>query len=253
MRIIPHLIHAVVGGATRAVVLSNDTDVLVLLLHYWKMAHGHGLKELWMRARTGKSTRYLPVHILAMEIGEPLCRILPAVHCLTGCDSTSKYGTKAAALKANPENYLIDFGKDITRINIKLAEEYLVQVIKPGSSLKSLDELRYHLYHFSKKTIIDLPPTSHATEGHILRAFYNTYLQLHCLDGPNLDAKQFGYIQDDELMKPHQYQQLLPDDFPMPCKCTTCGTKRCPCRKDKYPCCPYCNCQASGVCRNPSN
>ena len=99
VRIIPHLIHAVVGGATRAVVLSNDTDVLVLLLHYWKMAHGHGLKELWMRAGTGKSTRYLPVHILAVEIGDPLCQILRAVHCLTGCDSTSKFGTKAAALR----------------------------------------------------------------------------------------------------------------------------------------------------------
>ena len=30
-------------------------------------------------------------------------------------------------------------------------------------------------------TITDLPPTSYATEGHIQRAFYATYMQVNCL------------------------------------------------------------------------
>ena len=34
-RLIPHAVDAVKFGARRLVVLSNDTDVLVLLLHYW--------------------------------------------------------------------------------------------------------------------------------------------------------------------------------------------------------------------------
>ena len=152
-----------------------------------------------------------------------MCKVLLAVHHLAGCDTTSKFGTKATGLKAKPEVYLKDFGKDPQNINIQLIEEYLVQVYKPGTSLKTLDELRYHLYHHSKKTIIDLPPTSRGIKGHILRAFHGTYLQMHCLDGPKLDATHFGYCYEDELMKPCQYQKLIPDDFPTPCKCKTCN------------------------------
>lgn len=180
-------------------------------------------------------------------------KVLPAVHQLTGCDITSKLGTKAAGLKAEPEVYLKDFGKDPENIDVELIEEHLVQVYKPGASMKTLDELRYHLYHHSKKAITGLPPTSRATEGHILRAFHGTCLQMHCLDGPKLDATYFGYCYEDDLLKSCQHRKLLPDDFPTPCKCKTCGTIRCPCRKAKYPCCPYCSCQAtSNICRNPT-
>lgn len=73
------------------------------------------------------------------------------LHHLTGCDSVSKFGTKAAALKANPEHYLHDFGKDPNGIDFDLVEEFLVNVYKCGTNCKSMDELRYHLYHHSVK------------------------------------------------------------------------------------------------------
>ena len=95
-------------------------------------------------------------------------------------------------MKAKPEVYLNDFGKDPENINLQLIEEYLVQVYKIGASRKMLDELRYHLYHHNKKTINGLPP-SRAIEGRILRAFHGTYLQMHCLDGPRLNSTHFGY------------------------------------------------------------
>ena len=63
------MLHSVTGGATRIVVLFNDTDVLVLLLHFWAALRAHGLQELWMRAGVAKSTRYLPVHVLAHRLG----------------------------------------------------------------------------------------------------------------------------------------------------------------------------------------
>lgn len=84
------------------VVLSSDTDVLVLLLHFSQIFKTHGMFELWMRAGVGDSIRYIPVHVLAGKQGHELCDVLPAVHALTGCDITSKFGTKLAALKANP-------------------------------------------------------------------------------------------------------------------------------------------------------
>ena len=49
-----------------------------------------------------ETTKYIPIHYLASDKGTDLCKVLPAVITLTGCDYTSKVGTKQAALKANP-------------------------------------------------------------------------------------------------------------------------------------------------------
>ena len=67
-RIIPHAMHAVRSGIQRIVALSGDTDVFVLFMHYWGILHSEGLKELWVRAGVGDTTRYIPVHILATRI-----------------------------------------------------------------------------------------------------------------------------------------------------------------------------------------
>ena len=53
VRMIPHALHAVNCGASRVVILSNDTDVMVLELHYWNLLKDHGLKELWIRVVLG--------------------------------------------------------------------------------------------------------------------------------------------------------------------------------------------------------
>ena len=42
VRMIPH---APKCEASRVVILSKDTDVMVLGLHYWNLLKGHGLKE----------------------------------------------------------------------------------------------------------------------------------------------------------------------------------------------------------------
>ena len=52
----------------------------------------------------------MPLHILYERLGGDVCAILPALHSLTGCDITSKIGTKKAALKSEPVTYLQGFG-----------------------------------------------------------------------------------------------------------------------------------------------
>jgi len=94
----------------RVIVLSADTDVFFLMVYYWNVLQSHGLSELWVKAGIGYSTRFVPIHVLAAQIGENSCQVLPAVHVLTGCVYTSKIGTKHAALMTNPEHYLADFG-----------------------------------------------------------------------------------------------------------------------------------------------
>ena len=55
-------------------------------------------------------SQFHPVHELVVQLEESLCKVLPAIHTLTGCDYTSKFGTKATSLKASPETFLKVFG-----------------------------------------------------------------------------------------------------------------------------------------------
>ena len=259
-RLMPHTLDAAKRNHDRVIVLSSDTDVLVLLLYYWNIFNRNGLKELWVRAGVGDTTRYLPVHTLADKIGS-LCSVLPAVHALTGCDTTSKFGTKPAGLKVNPSKYLMEFAKSSSHINIEVlyvqAEEYLIQVLKNGSSAKSMDELRYSLYHQSKNMTVDqLPPTSYSTLGHIKRAYYTCHVLLNSLDGKIvLDPKDYGYEEKDGILVATKFQRLIPDGLSQYCSCLKCSTVRCYCRKNQVPCCLFCKCQGlqqdDSCCKNP--
>ncbi len=258
-RLMPHAFHAIDTGTKRIVILSSDTDVLVLALHFWTRMQSRGLLEMWMRAGVGNSTRYIPLHTMASN-NEPLCLVLPAVHALTGCDSTSKVGTKLSALKADPINYLADFGKSLNDPNLEHAftnaEEYLVHVLKPRTTCKTMDELRYTLYHQSKVSDIDeLPPTSHATSGHLLRSLYTAHRQINCLTCPLADPRQYGFEEVEGVLKPVTYSRLYPTDIVQSCACQQCATKRCECRKNGVPCCLFCKCQGGQFgdsgCKNP--
>ena len=83
----------------------------------------------------------LPVHVLAERLGESLCQVLVAVHTLTGCDYTSKFWTKHAGLNCVPEKFLTNFGTLIGDQSESMAnaEEFLVQVLKKGSSCKNVE------------------------------------------------------------------------------------------------------------------
>ena len=224
------------------------------------MFHQRGLKSLWMRLGLGNTIRYVPIHTLA-ERHKEICDVLPAIHTLTGCDVTSKFGTKQAALKANPTKYLEQFGKitgDLnTEIIIRQAEQYLVKVLKHGSSCTTVDELLYAIYHQNQTTLIsELPPTSFATEEHILRAFYATHLQINCLMNLDVSPELYGYVKDDNLLVPKRLIRLLPDDLIECCNCARCTTKRCICRENSIPCCAFCKCLRNNdaeMCSNPYN
>jgi hypothetical protein len=112
-------------------------------------------------------------------------------------DITSKFGTKAAGIKADPVLYhLKDFGRAEADVQdcVLNAEKYLVQVLSRGNhGIEMMDSLRYNMYHHRKSmTILDLPPTSYATEGHILRAVYMTYMQINCLRDFTLNPQKYG-------------------------------------------------------------
>lgn len=58
-----------------------------------------GLREMWIRAGVGNTTRYIPLPVLGDKLGTDTCNTLVALHHLTGCDYSNKFGIKAAALR----------------------------------------------------------------------------------------------------------------------------------------------------------
>ena len=256
IRIIPHCLDSVRSGLKRLAILSNDTDVFVIAMYFVECFKSNGLIELWFRAGTGETTRYIPLHVLASKLGQPLCEVLPAVHALTGCDVTSKFGTKSAGLKVDPTIFLKDFGKIWDDATVCNAEHYLVQVLSRGNhSITTLDDLRYNMYHQRKATtILDLPPTSHAAKGHILRAFYAAYIQINCLTNVSLDPLQYGFQMEEGTLEAKSVYRPLPDHMATNCTCMKCATSRCPCRDEGLPCCAFCKCQSRdhNPCKNPN-
>ena len=70
---------------------------------------------------------------------------------------------KKAALKANPEKFLGQFGMlpPLPQTIIKKAEEYLVKVLRPGSEAKNFSGMRAEVFHHTKGSSQQkLPQTS---------------------------------------------------------------------------------------------
>ena len=174
MRIIPHIKWALINGAENLLVLSNDTDVLALLLYYLSTYKEYGLKQLWIRIGSGEKQRFIPVHTLGKKLGPELCKVVLKLHIDTGCDYLSQVGTKKSALKADPILHLYNFATcdQINEEDIKSAECFLIKVLTSDRSIKTFDDRR--LRHFTQKVLImHLPPTSFfVVHGHISRWWY---------------------------------------------------------------------------------
>jgi len=82
------LLHAVSLSSVnqRIIVRCDDTNVLVLLIHYFN--RGLLAKEVFMFTGHSGKERYIPIHDTATELGTSVCECLPAVHALSGYDST---------------------------------------------------------------------------------------------------------------------------------------------------------------------
>ena len=137
---------------------------------------------------------YHCTYILHTRIVSDQTSVLPALHCLTGCDTTSKIGTK----KAEPHKLLKHFGLSSTtsRAEYKSAEQFIVKVLRNTTKL--------FLQSFAKGTShLNLPPTSDGILPHIKRTFYNTYLitsALNCSSAEAISPQQA--LQDNQLEGP---------------------------------------------------
>ncbi|KAF5297723.1 hypothetical protein FQR65_LT19684 [Abscondita terminalis] len=128
----------------RIVVKSDDTDVLILLLHYYNCDANDILEKVYMeKGHSSVSTsqkRFIPIHTLAHNLGNSICNSLPAFHALTGCDTTNslfKIGKNSAfnVLSKNVNNMqLHHFGKTTISESITVARKFILHLYKQESA-----------------------------------------------------------------------------------------------------------------------
>ena len=109
---IVHIVSAANKDLKQVVVLSNGTDVVMDTLAYFHVFKTTNLNRIWVKFEIHDRQRHIPIHRLAEILGTEKSWALLKAHILTGCDVTSKTGSKSVACKACPEKHLYDFGED---------------------------------------------------------------------------------------------------------------------------------------------
>ena len=161
------------------------------------------------------------------------------------------------------ETYLQDFRKRLLleSEHIRLAEEYLVQVVKSNAIEKTFDKLRYSIYTHNLDTT-GFPPTSHSTiHGHIPRWWFLIKKSRGLLDTSefNLNPMDYGWIERDGHLLPNKYLHVAPEELGKCCKCksrdrrTNCRSKKCTCRKAAQVCTAFCQRKALCVTKADDN
>ena len=96
------------SGPTFMTLSLGDINVFVCLLYLIRISwKDPGLKELWFIRNSKMRRSNLPLQDKCGALGDKLARCFPALHALTGCDTTPKIFSKLAALKAIHKNLFL--------------------------------------------------------------------------------------------------------------------------------------------------
>ena len=110
-------------------------------------------------------------HIMYQKLGANFFSVLLNAHVLTGCDMTSKVGTKESTIKVKPDTLLHAFDSTDEINFLRQSDEYLVKVVSPTTRC-TFDELRFENYTAKKASLRNLSPTSSSIKGYLYRCFF---------------------------------------------------------------------------------
>ncbi|CAG2215571.1 unnamed protein product [Mytilus edulis] len=137
--------------------------------------------------------RYIPIHELSKSLSPLLANILPAVHALTGCDTTSAifgFGKKTVfkLIRKSPSKFtnLQNFDKIDFSTSLSAARELISSLYDPkdkfASSHVDLNKLRVKLATCKDTSLLRLPPSEPAFKEHVLRSCLQTKIWICASD-----------------------------------------------------------------------
>ena len=244
---------------TRLILRCDDTDVLVLLLHYWSrgMLSTEVFMHCWHSGKDITRERYIPVHEIAQRLGQDVCNILSAVHALSGCDSTSsvyRMGKKTAYSVLTKNDTALQGLGDLQNESTFIRSAKNCVLLMHGKKAKkhsSLNDLRYHLATTTDKPASELPPTY---QQHSLRARYQSIIwcQSHIAKPEIASPVGQGWHMDSvNGLQPIFFRN---ESAPVEVRDVThlyCTDKKCECLQAGLECLEICSCMSD--CSNPLN
>ena len=247
------------------VVCSPDTDVLLLLIHYYEQLCTHTI----FQTGRGNQVRNINVGKAHEALGKERSDALLGFHCFTGCDQTAKFYGKSKLtcwktfMNCSPSvlsafNSLGDFTNGVspsTRAGLHMFLLDLYCKSRP-QHVSDVSKLRWYLYSKKQVESEQLPPTAAALEFKIKRSHYMTFVWKNaCEPAPQLpNPEDFGW-----KLKNDQFDAIMTNAPPVPnaivelsfCKCkTACNTNRCKCHKNDLLCTEMCYCETCENCED---
>ena len=161
--------------------------MLVLTVHYFPKLKS--TEELWIQTGVITSTsdlrRFIAVHSICHSVSPTFSSILPAVHALTGCDSTSALfgiGKKSVfkAIYDHPDDFsdLLTLNSEDDASALQAARKLTSALYDPKAkrtdAIQNLNNLRVKLASKKNASLIKLPPCEASFTQHVRRASWQT-------------------------------------------------------------------------------
>jgi len=205
-RMLLHATHASQNGYKTTVIVSEDTDVMVLCLGNCKKINC----TMYLKCGSQNRTRYINISTIAELHGDDLCDALVGLHAFTGCDSVSASAGrgKLCAFKLVKGNRTYQEGFksletswDISEHLHRAMESFLCQMYAPSSDICDVNDLRYLTKRGEMESSL-LLPCRDRLQLHTQRANYQAAVWRQCLEGqPGIpDPKGYRWKTDDKGM-----------------------------------------------------
>jgi hypothetical protein len=267
VRVVKHAIWSCKTEEARVCVISDDTDVFVLLCYHYQQSDSsapmviqpsvHGRVTVDIPATVKKHTMIIP-QVLAM-------------HAVTGCDTVAAtYGIgKSTAVATSGKGFVLDsLGKIDAPWHDVEKEVTKFMIAAYGGSGATMSECRQWLW--AQKTakscgapkLCSLAPTTEAFLQNAKRAHFQVAQWYAVLDSypPSLEPRDYGWEADDvnKTLSPTTVAEgvrVAPDCVLKLIRCgcdseTLCKSGNCGCTGRQTPCTIFCACGAGFSCLN---
>ena len=270
--ILAHQMVAVASEGNKGVsVISDDTDVFALLLHFYVK---HKLTGVVIMESPVKDRITIDIRATANDNKHIIPDLLTA-HALSGCDTTACYfgigkGTVVKTLKTqnSPLTLLGDSDASFEDA-LKQSTDFIASCYSVTGELTTMLAVRQKVWSSCVgkapscgPKLHSLPPTTESFTENVKRAHLQTsvWKQATEIDPPKMDPVDYGWEKNEAtkslvpVMLPKDVKLAPPEVLQLiKCSCgseTPCGTLRCRCNSARLSCTIFCACQGSVICSN---
>ena len=263
-RLLLHAKHAADSGYRNIIVVSEDTDVFVLLLSFAKDISA----ALYQKRGTKTRTQFTNISQLRVALGDVVCGALIGFHAFSGCDAVSAFvgrGKIGPLGRMKSNNVFLDTFTSLgdtwefSAETFRILQHFTCLMYAPTTKTVLVNELRYELF-LAKRGRVEshlLPPCEGTLKKHVSRANYQAGVWKQSLEKQPVvpDPEGHGWNRDESGILGIDWMEGMaaPDAVleMMACQCKrVCKEGECVCLDKGLKCTPMCNLQNCGNMRD---